>query len=95
MSREPRAPRPVLSNRLIKEGAWAIHSAPATIIKIEFTNLRCRESGVKEDPLLVHATRLAEELDAGTREEVHDGLAVGARDEEGHQLRELLFDGAY
>ena len=70
MNREPRTPRPVLSNRIIKEGAWAIHSAPATIIKMEFTNLRCRESGVKEDPLLVHATRLAEELDALSAKDV-------------------------
>ena len=70
MSREPRVPRPVLSNRIIKEGAWAIHSAPATIIKMEFTNLRCRESGVREDPLLVHATRLAEELDALSAKDV-------------------------
>ena len=64
MSRELRRPRPVLSNRIIKEGAWAIHSGPATIIKMDFTNLRCREAGVQEDPLLVHAIRLAEELDA-------------------------------
>ena len=70
MSRDPRTPRPVLSNRIIKEGAWAIHSAPATIIKMEFTNLRCRETGVKEDPLLVHATRLAEELDALSAKDV-------------------------
>ena len=64
MSRELRRPRPVLSNRIIKEGAWAIHSGPATIIKMDFTNLRCREAGVQEEPLLVHAIRLAEELDA-------------------------------
>ena len=70
MSKDPRAPRPVLSNRLIKEGAWAIHTAPATIIKMEFSNLRCREAGVKEDPLLVHATRLAEELDALSAKDV-------------------------
>ena len=61
MSRELRTPRPVLSNRIIKEGAWAIHTSPATIIKMIFTNLRCREEGVKEDPLLVHAIRLADE----------------------------------
>jgi hypothetical protein len=78
MSREPRTPRPVLSNRITKEGAWAIHSAPATIIKMEFTNLRCRESGVKEDPLLVHATRLAEELDALSAKDVQSvfGLPI-------------------
>ena len=70
MSRDPRKSRPTLSDRIIKEGAWAIHSAPATIIKMEFTNLRCRESGVKEDPLLVHATRLAEELDALSAKDV-------------------------
>ena len=70
MSKDPRVPRPVLSNRMIKEGAWAIHTAPATIIKMEFTNLRCREAGVKEDPLLVHATRLAEELDALSAKDV-------------------------
>ena len=70
MSKDLRVPRPVLSNRLIKEGAWAIHTAPATIIKVEFSNLRCREAGVKEDPLLVHATRLAEELDALSSKDV-------------------------
>lgn len=64
MSRELRTPRPVLSNRIIKQGAWAIHTSPATIIKMDFTNLRCRKAGVKEDPLLVHAIRLADELDA-------------------------------
>ena len=37
---------------------------------MEFTNLRCRESGVREDPLLVHATRLAEELDALSAKDV-------------------------
>ena len=77
MSREPRVPRPVLSNRIIKEGAWAIHSAPATIIKMEFTNLRCRESGVREDPLLVYATRLAEELDALSQKVLADDDPVG------------------
>ena len=70
MSRELRRPRPVLSNRIIKEGAWAIHSGPATIIKMDFTNLRCREAGVQEDPLLVHAIRLAEELDALSAKDV-------------------------
>jgi len=64
MSRDSRTPRPVLSNRIIKEGAWGIHSAPATLIKMDFTNLRCRDAGVKEDPLLVLATRLAEELES-------------------------------
>lgn len=64
MSREYRTPRPVLDNVMIQKGAWAIHSAPVTIIKIEFTNLRCRESGTKEDPLLVLAIHLAEELKA-------------------------------
>jgi len=70
MSKDPRVSRPVLSTFLIKEGAWAIHTAPATIIKMEFSNLRCREAGVKEDPLLVHATRLAEELDALSAKDV-------------------------
>jgi len=70
MSKDPRVPRPVLSNPLIKEGAWAIHTAPVTIIKMEFSNLRCREAGVKEDPLLVQATRLAEELDALSAKDV-------------------------
>jgi hypothetical protein len=70
MSKDPRVPRPELSNRLIKQGAWAVHTAPATIIKMEFSNLRCREAGVKEDPLLVHATRLAEELDALSAKDV-------------------------
>ena len=70
MSKDSRGPRPVLSNRLIKEGAWAIHTAPATIIKMEFSNLRCRRAGVKEDPLLVQATRLAEELDALSAKDV-------------------------
>jgi len=70
MSKELRVPRPVLSNRLIKSGIWAIHTAPATIIKMEFSNLRCREAGVKEDPLLVHATRMAGELDALSAKDV-------------------------
>ena len=70
MSKDPRVPRPLLSNRLIKEGIWAIHTAPVNIIKMEFSNLRCREAGVKEDPLLVHATRLAEELDALSAKDV-------------------------
>ena len=89
MSREPRVPRPVLSNRIIKEGAWAIHSAPATIVKMEFTNLRCRESGVKEDPLLVHATRLAEELDALSAKDVQRvfGLPINLA----RKLLEMLF----
>tara|TARA_B110000008_G_scaffold274071_1_gene309294 strand:+ start:1027 stop:2376 length:1350 start_codon:yes stop_codon:yes gene_type:complete len=64
MIRDPRTPRQVLSNRIIKKGVWAIHSEPVTIIKIDFKNLRCREAGVKEDPLLVHAIRLTEELEA-------------------------------
>jgi len=62
MNKELRVSRPVLTNRIIKSGAWAIHTTPATIIKMQFTDLRCREAGSKEDPLLVHATRLAEEL---------------------------------
>ncbi len=70
MSKDPRVMRPVLSNRLIRGGVWAVHTSPATIIKIEFLNLRCREAGVKEDPLLVHATRLAEELDALSAKDV-------------------------
>ena len=70
MSNDSRVPRPVLSNHLIKGGSWAIHTSPATIIKMEFSNLRCREAGVKEDPLLVHATRLAEELDALSAKDV-------------------------
>jgi len=70
MSNDSRVPRQVLSNHLIKGGSWAIHTSPATIIKMEFSNLRCREAGVKEDPLLVHATRLAEELDALSAKDV-------------------------
>jgi hypothetical protein len=70
MSKELRVPRPVLSNHLIKDGIWAIHTAPATIIKMKFSNLRCREAGIKEDPLLVHATRMAGELDALSAKDV-------------------------
>ena len=70
MIKDPRVIRPVISNRLIKGGVWAVHTSPATIIKIEFLNLRCREAGVKEDPLLVYATRLAEELDALSAKDV-------------------------
>ena len=70
MSHDPRVPRPILSNPLIKAGTWAVHTAPATIIKMKFSNLRCREAGIKEDPLLVHATRLAEELDALSAKDV-------------------------
>jgi len=70
MIKDPRVIRPKLSNRIINEGAWAIHTSPATIIRIEFLNLRCREAGVKEDPLLVYATRLAEELDALSAKDV-------------------------
>ena len=64
MTKDPRVPRPVLSNRLVKGGAWALHTRPVSVIRIRFTNLRCRDVGVKEDPLLVHATRLANELEA-------------------------------
>ena len=64
MSKDPRIQRPVLSNRLVSDGAWALHTRPVTVIRIRFTNLRCRDVGVKEDPLLVHATRLANELEA-------------------------------
>jgi hypothetical protein len=64
MNRDPRVQRPVLSNRLVNGGAWALHTRPVSVIRIRFTNLRCREVGVKEDPLLVHATRLANELEA-------------------------------
>ena len=70
MSKDPRVTRPVLSNRIIESGTWALHTIPATIIKMEFSNLRCREAGVKTDPLLVHATRLAEELDALSAKDV-------------------------
>ena len=64
MTKDPRIPRPVLSNRLVKGGAWALHTRPVSVIRIRFTNMRCRDAGVKEDPLLVHATRLAKELEA-------------------------------
>ena len=64
MSRDPRIQRPVLSNRLVADGAWALHTRPVSILRIRFTDLRCRDVGVKEDPLLVHATRLANELEA-------------------------------
>ena len=89
MSRELRTPRPVLSNRIIKEGAWAIHTSPATIIKIDFTNLRCREAGVKEDPLLVHAIRLADELDALSAKDIQRvfGLPLNLA----RKLLEMLF----
>ena len=70
MNREIRIPRPTLSDSVIKQGAWAIHTSPATIIKIEFLNLRCRVEGVTQDPLLVHATRLADELDALSAKDV-------------------------
>ena len=70
MSKDPRVERPKLTTHQMKDGIWAIHTAPATIIKIEFSNLRCRESGAKEDPLLVYATRLAEELDALSAKDV-------------------------
>ena len=89
MSRELRTPRPVLSNRIIKEGAWAIHTSPATIIKMIFTNLRCREEGVKEDPLLVHAIRLADELDALSAKDIQRvfGLPINLA----RKLLEMLF----
>jgi hypothetical protein len=64
MSKDPRVPRPKLSNHLVNDGAWALHTRPVSVIRIRFTNLRCRDVGVKEDPLLVHATRLANELEA-------------------------------
>ena len=64
MSKDPRVQRPVLSNRLVADGAWALHTRPVSVLRIRFTNLRCRDIGVKEDPLLVHATRLANELEA-------------------------------
>jgi len=70
MSKDPRVARPHLTNRLIQSGAWGLHTAPANIIKVRFTNLRCREAGVKEDPLLVHATRLANELEAISAKDV-------------------------
>jgi len=37
---------------------------------MDFTNLRCRQAGVKEDPLLVYATRLADELGALSAKDV-------------------------
>ena len=64
MSQDPRIQRPVLSNRLVADGAWALHTRPVSVLRIRFTNLRCRDVGVKEDPLLVHATRLVNELEA-------------------------------
>ena len=64
MNKDPRVVRPTLSNRLVNGGAWALHTRPVSVIKIRFTNLRCRDVGVKEDPLLVHATRLVNELEA-------------------------------
>ena len=63
MSKDPRIQRPMLTNRLVSDGAWALHTRPVSILRIRFTDLRCRDSGVKEDPLLVHATRLANELE--------------------------------
>ena len=64
MSQDPRIQRPVLSNRLVADGAWALHTRPVTVLRFRFSDLRCRDVGVKEDPLLVHATRLADELEA-------------------------------
>jgi hypothetical protein len=64
MNKDPRVVRPVLSNRLVNDGAWALHTRPVSVIRIQFANLRCRDVGVKEDPLLVHATRLANELES-------------------------------
>ena len=64
MTKDPRIQRPVLSNQLVSTGAWAVHTRPVSILRIRFTNLRCRDNGAEEDPLLVHATRLANELEA-------------------------------
>ena len=88
MSKDIRIPRPVLSNRLIKAGAWGIHSSPATIIKMDFTDLRCREAGVEEDPLLVYAARLAEELDALSAKDIQQvfGLPINL----GRKLLEMM-----
>ncbi|MAN22543.1 MAG: hypothetical protein CL985_05360 [Euryarchaeota archaeon] len=64
MTKDPRIQRPVLSNRLVSAGAWAVHTRPVSILRIRFKNLRCRDNGAEEDPLLVHATRLVNELEA-------------------------------
>ena len=64
MTKDPRVERPRLSNHLVKGDVWALHTRPVSVIRVRFTNLRCRDVGVKEDPLLVHATRLANELEA-------------------------------
>jgi hypothetical protein len=70
MSNDPRIDRPSLQLHQSDGGVWAIHTAPTTIIKMDFTNLRCRQAGVKEDPLLVYATRLADELGALSAKDV-------------------------
>jgi hypothetical protein len=70
MSKDPRIVRPSLQLHQSDGGVWAIHTAPTTIIKMDFTNLRCRQAGVKEDPLLVYATRLADELGALSAKDV-------------------------
>jgi len=70
MSKDPRVARPKLTNNMIQSGAWGLHTTPVNVIKVHFTDLRCREAGVKEDPLLVHATRLANELEAISAKDV-------------------------
>lgn len=89
MSKDPRIQRPVLSNRLVSEGAWALHTRPASVIRIRFSNLRCRDIGVKEDPLLVHATRLANELEAISSRDIQQvfGLPLNLS----QKLLEMLF----
>ena len=89
MSKDPRVVRPNLTNRMIQAGAWSLHTSPATVIKIRFTDLRCREAGVKEDPLLVHATRLAQELEVISAKDVQQvfGLPLNLS----RKLLEMLF----
>ena len=70
MKRDPRVVRPFLSKNMINSGAWSLHTTPANVLKIQFLDLRCRESGVEEDPLLVHATKLANELAAISAKDV-------------------------
>ncbi|MAR93562.1 MAG: hypothetical protein CMA45_00580 [Euryarchaeota archaeon] len=56
---------------------------------MDFTNLRCRKAGVKEDPLLVHAIRLADELDALSAKDIQRvfGLPINLA----RKLLEMLF----
>ena len=54
--------RPALSNRLVKGGAWALHTRPVSVIRIRFTNLRCRDVGGERRPVARSCNSLSQRV---------------------------------